>query len=51
MNGPLNGIAILPLNHSTGEIQNWLDSTTKTLYKPFILPLETEIHGQNQHIA
>jgi hypothetical protein len=51
MNGSLKDIGILPLNHSTDEIQNLLDLTPKNLSKPFILPLETEIHDQNQHIA
>jgi hypothetical protein len=37
--------------HSTGEIPNVFDSTTKTIPKPTMLPLETKIHDQKNHIT
>jgi hypothetical protein len=37
--------------HPTGELSNRFDSTTKTISKPTMLPLETEIQDQKHHIA
>jgi hypothetical protein len=48
----LLGVALPPYPiHPTGELPNRFDSTTKTIPKPTMLPLETEIHDQKHHIA